>query len=150
MIQIRDFEASDYPAVLAIDEEEQRTYRGRLWEAATRQERDRFLMTSSRNVAAYEASEFCLIAEIDGVIAGFLFALPLLPEVLSVDAVAVTPESRRQGIASRLYGVLLERARSRGIARVQALISLDNPASMALHESAGFTLRDRKEAVIEL
>ena len=107
-------------------------------------------MMSPRNVAAYDASEFCLIAEIDGVIAGFLFALPLLPDVLSLDAVAVTPESRRQGIASRLYGVLLERARSRGIARVQALISLDNPASMALHESAGFTLRDRKEAVIEL
>ncbi len=107
-------------------------------------------MTSPDHVTVYAASPYCLIAERNGSIAGFLFALPLLPDVLSVDALAVVSEMRRQGVGRRLYEELLSRARQDGIRRIQALISLDNSGSMALHESAGFVLRDRKEAVQEL
>ncbi len=148
--RIRDFEAGDYPAVRAIDEAEQETYRGPLWDAGTPQQRERFLMTIPEHVAVYAASPYCLIAEGENAIVGFLFALPLLPDVLTVDAVAVVPEMRRQGVGRRLYAELLTRARQQGVRRIQALISLDNLGSMALHESAGFTLRDRKEAVLEL
>jgi L-amino acid N-acyltransferase YncA len=69
---------------------------------------------------------------------------------LYVDALAVAPEARRAGVASDLYPALKERARSQGVRRINALITPDNDASMALHETVGFSLRDRKEAVIEL
>jgi L-amino acid N-acyltransferase YncA len=148
MIEIRDFTASDYPAVLEIDQAEQKTYRAALWDAATAEERVQFLMTSPSHVAVYHASQFCLVANYEGAVIGFLFALPLLPDVLIVEPVAVVPEMRRQGVAKKLYEDLVVRAKRGSIRRIQALISLDNPASMALHVSAGFTLRDRKEAVL--
>jgi len=147
---VRRFTAADYPAVLALDIAEQRAYRGAVWERASETERERLLMTSPRHKAAYADSEYCFVAEQDGAVVGFLFALPLLPDVLVVDAVGVASVVRRRGIAGDMYAALIARAREHGIRRIQALISLDNEASMALHESAGFVLRDRKEAVLEL
>jgi hypothetical protein len=46
VVTIRAFAASDYPAVLAIDEAEQQAYRGALWDAASEVGRAAFLMTS--------------------------------------------------------------------------------------------------------
>jgi L-amino acid N-acyltransferase YncA len=150
MVTVRRFEAIDYEGVLALDTAEQRAYRGAAWDAASSAEREAFLMTSPRNRDTYAASESCLVAEDDGRIVGFLFALPLLPDVLVVDGVGVARTMRRKGIGGSMYTELLTRARERGVRRIQALISLDNEASMALHASAGFSLRDRKEAVLEL
>ena len=150
MVTIRAFEASDYPDVLAIDEAEQRAYRGALWEAASEAERAAFLMTSEGHIAEYVGRGICLVADRDATVVGFLFALPLLPEVLYVDALAVAPEARRAGVASNLYRALKEGARSQGVRRIHALITPDNDASIGLHQAAGFRLRDRKEAVLEL
>ena len=150
MVIVRDFQAFDYDAVLALDVAEQKAFRGDLWERASDREREGLLMASSRNAVVYANSEYCFVAEEGGAIAGFLFALHLLPDVLYVDAVGVASDMRRQGVARELYGSLLARARSRGIRRVQALITPDNEASIALHESVGFVLRERLEAVMEL
>lgn len=150
MVTVRDFESADYPAVLALDVDEQKRYRGDAWDSAGDRERERFLMTSPRNVELYARSGFCLVAEEDSAIVGFLFALPLLSDVLYVDAVGVSLALRQQGVAREMYAVILARASEHGIRRVQALITPDNQASMSLHLSAGFKLRDRKEAVMEL
>lgn len=147
---VRPFGAKDYPAVLDLDVAEQEAYRGGLWDAAGDAERESFLMTSPRHSELYARSDYCFVAEDDGSIIGFLFALPLLPDVLVVGGVGVAHAIRRQGVGKAMYEALVGRARQRGIRCIQALISLDNEASMALHESAGFALRDRKEAVLEL
>ena len=49
-----------------------------------------------------------------------------------------------------LYGGLIEKAKSKGIKRITALINLDNQYSMKLHRKAGFSLRNLKEATLEL
>jgi L-amino acid N-acyltransferase YncA len=150
MIAVRRFRPSDYRAVLDLDRAEQRTYRGERWDAASEVERERFLMTSPRYQAVYASSEFCLVAEDDGALVGFLFALPLLPDVIEIDGVGVTLGRRRQGVGKAMYDALIKAARDRGVRRIQAFITPDNEPSMALHWSAGFRLRDRKEAVLEL
>ena len=122
----------------------------RFYNEATEAQRQDFLMTRPDHHAVYAESQYCLVAEDDGSIVGFLFALPLLPDVLIIDGVGVVQVMRREGVARQMYSALLERAREGGVRRIQASISLDNPASMALHESLGFALRDRKEAVLEL
>jgi L-amino acid N-acyltransferase YncA len=150
VILVRRFATTDYDAVLTLDVAEQGAYRGILWDSATEREREAFLMTSPRNRTAYAESDYCFVAVDAAAIVGFLFALRLLPDVLVVDAVGVAQAMRRKGVGRQIYAVLLEQARKRGIHRIQALISLDNPASIGLHQSAGFTLRDRKDAVLEL
>jgi phosphinothricin acetyltransferase len=150
MMTVRAFRLSDYEAVLALDIAEQMAYRGVQWEAATEDERTQLLMTSPRNRRVCASSDYCFVAEEDGAVIGFLFALPLLPDVLVIDGVGVASEKRKRGVASSMYAALLARARERGVRRIQALITPDNEASMALHKAAGFDLRDRKEAVIEL
>jgi len=53
-------------------------------------------------------------------------------------SVYVAPHARGCGIAGRLYEDLLEQTAALGLRRAYAGIALPNPASVALHESAGF------------
>lgn len=58
----------------------------------------------------------------------------------SVDvSVYGNPEHRRRGVGGALYGALLEILALQGFQRAFAGITLPNPASVALHESCGFT-----------
>jgi L-amino acid N-acyltransferase YncA len=57
----------------------------------------------------------------------------------SVDVSAyVREDSRKQGIAGRLYGALLEELAKLGYCQAFAGIALPNQASIGFHESAGF------------
>ena len=150
MFEVLDFKTADYEAVLAIDVATQREYRGPAWDAMDRQAQSRLLMTSDELVPFYEESAFSLIAKEDGLVLGFLFAMAVPRGRLIVDAIAVRKEARRRGVGKALYARLLAKARSAGIGEVSALISVDNPQSMRLHESSGFLLRPRVEAVISL
>ena len=150
MLSVREFLASDYDAVLEIDVEAQREYRGPSWDAMQGEERSRLLMTKRELVGAYVASGFALVAEEAGAIRGFLFAWPLPDGRLVVVALAVRQGARRRGIAGALYRHLSGKARDGGVAEVRALISEDNVASQRLHRSLGFALRRRVEAVLEI
>jgi GNAT superfamily N-acetyltransferase len=62
-----------------------------------------------------------------------------------VNAVAVRPPSRRQGIGRRLMAWAVQQARAGGFARLSMNVWQDNTAARALCEQAGFGLRKRIE-----
>jgi len=54
------------------------------------------------------------------------------------------------GMGLTLYESLIKKARETGISVIETVINIDNPNSIKLHEKAGFTLQDRKVAVLKL
>jgi L-amino acid N-acyltransferase YncA len=79
---------------------------------------------------------------LDGQVVGYAYATPWRTRSayrLSAEStVYVSPDHPRLGIGSRLYRKLIEDLRGRGIHVVLGGIALDNPASVALHETLGF------------
>ena len=51
----------------------------------------------------------------------------------------INPPSQGQGLAQALYDKLLPAVEANGLHCIVAAIALPNPASIALHESFGFT-----------
>lgn len=84
-----------------------------------------------------------LVLERAGEIAGFSYASPHRSRAAyrwSVDTSAYVDERcRRQGIGHALYLSLFAILSAQGFVNAYAGISLPNPASVALHESVGFT-----------
>ena len=54
-------------------------------------------------------------------------------------SIYVRHDAQRRGIARRLYGVLLDVMRLQGITQAVGVITLPGTASVAMHESMGFT-----------
>ena len=83
-----------------------------------------------------------LVMEVDGALAGYAYATPwrVRPAYRrSVEtSVYLAPAHTGKGVATALYGALLEELRARGIHAVIAGIAQPNPASVALHERLGF------------
>jgi ribosomal protein S18 acetylase RimI-like enzyme len=55
----------------------------------------------------------------------------------------VTPEARRQGMATYLLGETFQRLHSRGIVRVEAQTMRNNSPALAMYHKLGFTILDR-------
>lgn len=87
-------------------------------------------------------SATCAVAEMDGVIVGWLsgYVPPDRDDTLFVWQVCVSAEARGQGVARKLIGAVLERASSRGIRYIDCTITEDNTASWALFGSVARTL----------
>lgn len=64
------------------------------------------------------------------------------PGELYLDSLAVLPEYRRQGIASRLIRVTKERANQMGLPNLGLLVDKGNPVGEALYTSIGFRYVD--------
>jgi phosphinothricin acetyltransferase len=83
-----------------------------------------------------------LVCEQDGVIMGYAYATPWRVRSayrFSVESsVYVSPEHPRKGVGTRLYRVLIDELRARGLHMVIGGIAQPNQASVALHESMGF------------
>jgi len=83
-----------------------------------------------------------LVGEIDGQIAGYVYASRHHERAAyrwSVDvAVYVAPEQQRRGVGRTLYETLFSILREQGHFKAFAGITLPNPASVGLHESVGF------------
>ena len=84
-----------------------------------------------------------LIREVDGDVAGYAYASrhrERLAYRWSVDVSCYThADHRRRGVGAALYRALLEILRRQGFCNAYAGIALPNAASVALHESVGFT-----------
>ena len=82
------------------------------------------------------------VYERDGKVLGYAYATPWRVRSayrFSVEAtVYVAPDCARQGIGRQLYAVLLDALRAKQIQVVLGGIAQPNPASVALHEQAGF------------
>ena len=84
-----------------------------------------------------------LVAETSGEVVGYVYASEHRQRAAyrwSVDVTAyVSQDARGQGLGRRMYGVLIDTLRAQGFRSAFAGIALPNPASVALHESVGFT-----------
>ncbi|MEQ9813537.1 MAG: arsinothricin resistance N-acetyltransferase ArsN1 [Azospirillaceae bacterium] len=96
----------------------------------------------ARRIAATLRDHPFLVANLDGVIAGYAYAGPYRSRPAyrwSVDVtVYVDPARHRRGIGRALYGALLTELARRGTHAAFAGIALPNPGSVALHEATGF------------
>lgn len=83
-----------------------------------------------------------LVAEIDGVFAGFAKASAWRTRAAyawtAETGIYVDPAFHRRGIGRILYRALFDACRERGLAMLVAGIALPNDASVALHEAVGF------------
>jgi len=91
----------------------------------------------------WSAAEFAALLAAEGAILaaesrGFLLARTLLDEA-EILTLAVLPEARRQGIASRLLSRFSAAAIERGVKTVFLEVAADNAAALALYTRAGFS-----------
>ncbi len=98
----------------------------------------------SQRIATVSLSHPWLVAESNGCLAGFAYASRHRERASyrwAADvSVYVDPLHHRRGVATALYRELLLRLRRQGIYVACAGITVPNQASVALHESLGFTL----------
>jgi predicted GNAT superfamily acetyltransferase len=111
----------------------------------------------ARLASIVDQSSLALIArDDDGRLAGFVLVLApgadydspnylhfaaQYPEFRYVDRIAIDPSGQRGGLGRRLYGAVVEHARTAGAPVVLAEVNLEppNPVSLAFHASLGFT-----------
>ncbi len=94
--------------------------------------------------AEHDASTPVLVAECEGLIAGFAYLTRMSAKsgwrFTREDTIYIDPAYHRRGIGRALLSALLDRARELGLRLIVATISADNSASIALHERMGFEL----------
>ncbi|OGT79588.1 MAG: phosphinothricin acetyltransferase [Gammaproteobacteria bacterium RIFCSPLOWO2_02_FULL_61_13] len=97
----------------------------------------------ARRIAAVIPRLPWLLLEQDGRVMGYAYASPWRERTAYRHSVETTIylESRfaGQGMGKRLYDALLQDLRKMGLHTAFGVISLPNPASVALHEKCGFT-----------
>lgn len=149
---IRKMEKYDYEKIKKIDEKTQEQYLGDKWKKLSRSEKESHLVSRLDEFKFNLNTGYCLVALCDSIICGFLFAHETIPlkGTVFVRYIAVDPVKQKEGIGPALYSALKDIARRNGIKRIEALINTDNSISIKMHESCGFTLTDRKEAIFIL
>lgn len=90
-----------------------------------------------------------LIAEADGLAAGFALLIYDLPDEITLTEqtfiayMAVEPASQRQGIGRALLGSIEDHARRRGLPYLSLMVTEENAAARGLYAAAGFTTERR-------
>jgi mycothiol synthase len=91
-----------------------------------------------------------LLARVDGEPAGSGFAgVPPVRPDLVFTLLTVLPAQRGRGVGSALYGAISDWARGRGLETIEAVVSDDDPESLAFAERRGF-VEDRREKGVAL
>jgi L-amino acid N-acyltransferase YncA len=94
-------------------------------------------------IGSYSESHQWLVAEMDGLVAGYAYGSPHRAREAYAPsrdvAVYVDPAFSRRGVGTALYDVLFPALKAKGSHAVFAGIALPNDASVALHEACGFT-----------
>jgi len=81
-----------------------------------------------------------LVAESNGVVAGFLSVEPAAPDQVELTRFYVDPEHRRGGIGRRLLAAALDAARHSGACSMLVNVFADNTVGRAFYEREGFRL----------
>jgi phosphinothricin acetyltransferase len=83
-----------------------------------------------------------LVCEIDGEVAGYVYACPHRERAAyrwAVDvAVYIAPQHQRRRVGQALYAVLFQILREQGYFKAYAGVTLPNAGSVGLHEAVGF------------
>lgn len=151
-ITTRRMKTSDYEAVRHIDILTQKQYLGQDFESMNQEEQEDHLVSRKSEFQINLTTGYCFVAEEDNKIIGFLLAYETLPfrGTVYVNYIGIHPENQGQGIGSLLYDALIDKTRQNGLKKIKALINIDNPKSIRLHQKTGFSLSDCKEAVLNL
>ncbi len=152
MIKTRPLKAEDIDDVRIVDEATQIQYLGNVWAKLTEKEKDLYLESRKSEFKINVETGYSFVAVHDNIIVGFIFAHEMLPfhGTLYVRHIAIQPDFQGQGVGELLYKAVISKAKESGLRKIIALINLDNPNSMKMHEKLGFILNDRKEASLEL
>ena len=90
-----------------------------------------------------------IVAEVDGVPAGFTLLIYDLPDEITLSEqafiayMAVEPLQQRRGIARALLAEVEERARRRGLPYLSLMVTEENEAARELYTGAGFETERR-------
>ncbi len=82
--------------------------------------------------------EAFVVAEADGEIVGFILGTVQRAYEARILALAVEPEWRRRGIASRLVNRFLETFERYGVKRITLEVRMSNQGALSLYEDLGF------------
>ena len=94
----------------------------------------------SEKSIAYELTNplsLWLVAEVDGVVAGYIGSQTVPPES-DVMNVAVSPEYRRQGLGEALVNALVEALKAAGNESLTLEVRASNASAIALYQKLGF------------
>lgn len=151
-ISVRPMVIDDYDSVHKVDILTQRQYLSQEFDELSPEEQDEHLISRKTEFRTNVETGYCFVAEDDGQIVGFLLSHETLPfpGTLYIRYIGLDPKYQGKGIGMLLYEKLIEKAKQKHIKQINALINLDNPQSIKLHEKSGFSIKDRKEAVLEL
>ena len=125
-VKIRRLEAHDIGAIIEIQTQSREASQ---W---SRKEYELLTIPASAN-----NTTLCWVAENDSRVAGFLAARKLTDETEILN-LAVTPASRRQGIAGQLLRTAMKWAAAEGIAKIYLEVRASNAAAKVFYQSYGF------------
>ncbi len=101
-----------------------------------------------RDIAGPEPRFGALLAELDGLVAGFvtwtwLHSIWLASRVMNVDDIYVEVACRGQGVGEALMHAARDACRARGAPRLRWEVEADNAAAIRFYERLGARLRSR-------
>ena len=151
-ISVRQMTLDDYEPVHQVDVLTQRQYLGQKFDELSPQEQEKHLVSRKSEFKINVDTGYSFVAEDNGQIIGFLLAYETLPfiGIIYIHYIGLNPKYQGKEIGLLLYKKLIEKAKHNYIKKIMSFINLDNPKSIRLHEKAGFELKDRKEAILEL
>jgi ribosomal protein S18 acetylase RimI-like enzyme len=145
VLTIRPAHAADDAALLAIDDA---TWTSAVSPAPAPTERTTFFER--------QPVEGVLVAELDGVVSGYVstyqnIPLPSHEHVLAVNGLAVAPAAQGQGVGQRLIESVVESAKQRGLAKITLRVLGHNTGARRLYERCGFVVEGvlKEEFVLE-
>lgn len=134
---VREATDEDLPALLAIHNEAVRTTTA-IWDEDEVDLEDRREWLHQRRAAGFPV----LVAEVDGVVAGYTSYGPWRPKSgyrhTVENSLYVLASHHGQGLGSELLDALLAHARAGDFHRMMAMIESSNEVSVALHRRRGF------------
>ena len=135
-----------------IDRLTQKQYLGKKWDAMDESEKKKHLVSSAPEFKVFLGNDYCFVVAKGKEVVGFLLAYSTLPfeNKVYIRHIAIDPVLQGKGLGIDLYRKLIEKAKENNVREVVALINLDNPKSIRLHEKLGFDMKNRKQATLKL
>ena len=135
---VRDMTAADLEAVRAIFNHAV-AHTTAVWTEALRTEAEQREWFTEKQTVGWPT----LVAEEAGEVIGFAALFPFRPQPgfreTAEHSLYVAPAAQGRGVGRTLLTATIERAADRGLRNLIGAISADNPPSLALHRSLGFT-----------
>ena len=125
MATIRPAQASDLPAISALDQRETGVAKPDYW---------RDMLTSDRHFLVAETDKGIVAGFIAGEIRAFEFGQPAAGWV---HAIQIDPRQRQHGIASALFEALIARFKAKGVTRVRTLVDRKDHLILSFFRAQG-------------